>query len=336
MVALDLVSMPAMRPLVLLSPHWLRGEAAAIALVLLPALAIAHLTRRSTHLPLRAGMQVATAGLLFLYLIPEIAFALRPSSPGWTPLLALTGWRRQLALELLLLLALPGVAAVVEFAERGHGNPIPYDPPRLLVTSGIFRFCRNPMQLSCTSVLAAWALLLHNPSLLLPAAIALVYSAGLAEWDEADELRHRFGAPWQHYREHVQPWQLRWRPYHAGPPAALYVATTCGPCSELRAWLEARNPLGLAIRAAESLPQDSIRRMRYSPGDGAPPVAGVRALGRALEHLNLGYALAGAVLRLPGIWRLAQLSMDAAGLGPRTPAAYRNATITVPDPAAET
>jgi hypothetical protein len=58
--------------------------------------------------------------------------------------------------------------------------------------------------------------------------------------------------------------------------------------------------------------------MRYDPGDGGLPVDGVRAMGRALEHLNLGWAMAGFSLRLPGIWQSAQLLMDASGLGPRT------------------
>ncbi len=103
--------------------------------------------------------------------------------------------------------------------------------------------------------------------------------------------------------------------------ATVYMAGTCGPCSEARAWLEAREPLGLALASAETLPPGSIRRMRYDPGDGSGAVEGVRAFGRALEHLNLGWALAGAGLRLPGVWQFAQLMLDAGGLGPRAVAA---------------
>jgi hypothetical protein len=69
---------------------------------------------------------------------------------------------------------------------------------------------------------------------------------------------------------------------------------------------------------AEELPSGSIRRMRYDPTDGSPAVDGVRAMGRALEHLNFGWAMAGAALRLPGVWQGVQLLMDASGLGPRT------------------
>jgi hypothetical protein len=68
---------------------------------------------------------------------------------------------------------------------------------------------------------------------------------------------------------------------------------------------------------AETLPSGSIRRLRYDPADGTPTVEGVRALGRALEHLHFGWAFCGTALRLPVLWQTIQLLMDASGLGPR-------------------
>jgi protein-S-isoprenylcysteine O-methyltransferase Ste14 len=106
-------------------------------------------------------MLIAVAGSNCLLLIPEIAFALRPRR-GWAPLLAAPEWAKQVALQVVLLLALPGVSAVLEFAERGGGTPIPFDPPVRLVTSGVYRYVANPMQLSCTLVLLAWAVVLRN------------------------------------------------------------------------------------------------------------------------------------------------------------------------------
>ncbi|HTD95871.1 MAG TPA: methyltransferase [Edaphobacter sp.] len=318
MVAVDLLAMPMCKAVVHLGPSWLLGELVAVLLVLLPALCIARWTLNDTHLHLRATLQIAIAGLLFLFLLPEVIFALRPGE-GWAPFSHLPGWRRQLELQILLLLALPGVAAVMEFAERGQGTPIPYDPPRRLVTSGIYRYCANPMQLSCGLVMLFWASLLQNGWLLLAAAMSVIYSAGLAEWDEREDLARRFGAQWCDYRAAVHNWRPRWTPYHAGPAAQLYIASSCGPCSELRFWLETRDPIGLLLVNAETLPKGSIRRMRYDPGDGSDTVDGVRALGRALEHLHLGWAIAGAALRLPIVWHGVQLVMDASGLGPRLP-----------------
>ena len=316
MFAVDLLGMPLASAALHLHSTWLIGETIAVVLVLIPAIAIARWTLANTHLFARAVLQITTAGLLFLYLIPELIFTLRPGS-NWQPILALSSSTRQLAIQCVCILALPGIAAVLEFAARGNGTPIPYDPPQRLVTSGIYRYLANPMQLSCAIVMFAWAALLRNGWMLLAACTSIVYSAGLAEWDEAKDLLHRFGMPWKVYRASVHNWLPRWRPYHGGAGAILYIAQSCGPCSQVRAWIEARKPLGLYIVPAESLPAGTISRMRYDPHDGTPHVEGVRAMGRALEHLNLAWALCGAALRLPILWRLIQLFMDASGLGPR-------------------
>ena len=318
MVALDVLVMPLCHPLVVLGSRWLEGEAVAAALVLAPALCIARWTQRNAHLRFRVWLQIATSGGVFLYLLPEIAFAARPGR-GWEALLAMPGWERQIALQLIAVLALPGVGAAMEFAERGGGTPIPFDPPMRLVTSGIYRYCANPMALSCAVVLLAWAAVLRNSLLLLSPVVSIVYSAGIAEWDEGEDMQRRFGEAWRTYRAAVRNWMPRWRPCHAGEPARLYVAASCGPCSELWRWIEAGRPVGLQILPAESLPYGSIWRMRYVQGDGTASVEGVRAMGRALEHLNLGWAIAGIALRLPLVWQFVQVVMDASGFGPRIP-----------------
>jgi protein-S-isoprenylcysteine O-methyltransferase Ste14 len=316
MIVVDLLTMPLCRPVVLLGNDWLLGEAVAGLIVLIPGLGIARWTAEDSHLPARAVLQVVIAGMLFLYFVPELVFALRPVS-GWTRLLQMASWQRQIELQILILLAIPGVGAVAEFAERGLGTPIPYDPPKRLVTSGIYRYCANPMQISCALVMLMWAGIVHNRWLLLAATISITYSAGIAEWDEGEDLAQRFGAEWKQYRREVRSWLPRWKPYHSGADARLFVAESCGPCSELRQWIEARRPVGMNIVNAESLPAGTIRRIRYVPEDGSAAVEGVRAMGRALEHLNLGWAIAGTALRLPLVWQFAQLLMDASGLGPR-------------------
>jgi len=316
MVAIDCLLMPLCTASVHLGSWWLVGEAVAIGLVLIPGLCVAQWTLQNRHLKGRAALQAITAGMLFLFFFPEVCFAIRPSS-GWTPLLQLPSWARQLGVQAILVMAIPGVGAVMEFAERGQGTPIPYDPPLRLVTSGIYRYLANPMQVSCAVLMVAWAGMLRNGWLIVSALLSIAFSAGIANWDEQDDLRQRFGKEWLDYRSVVRNWFPRWRPYSAGPPAVLYIARSCEPCSRIGAWLEARKPLGLKILDAESLPAGSIQRMRYEANDGTPQTEGVRAMGRALEHLSLGWAIAGAALRTPGIWHLVQLLMDASGLGPR-------------------
>jgi hypothetical protein len=161
-----------------------------------------------------------------------------------------------------------------------------------------------------------WAAMLRNPWLLLAPAIAVVYSVGIARWDERQDLAARFGDPWQAYRDEVSDWVPRLFPYRSRRSARLYLASTCDPCRELARWFARRTVTGMEVLPAESL-QEPVERMTYDPGDGSPTVRGIRGLGRALEHLHLGWALAGAGLRLPGVWQLVQLLMDASGFGPR-------------------
>lgn len=329
MVSFDLLAMPLCSETLHLGARWIAGEYCAAVFVLLPALYIARWTECNTHLRLRAAIQIAISGMVFLYLLPEIVFAAKPRT-GWAPLLhQRTGWL-QIEMQLLMFLALPGVSAVFEFAERGRGTPIPYDPPQRLVTSGMYRYLANPMQASCALVMLLWAAMLQNQWLLLAACTSIVYSAGLAWWDEREDLAQRFGKPWRDYRGEVHNWWPRSRPYHFGNPARLYVASTCTLCSEVRTWLELRKPVGLEIQAAEWLPAGSIQRMRYDPGDGSATVDGVRALARALEHVHVGWAYIGAALRLPIVWQIAQLLADASGAGPRTIPHFASDTCTPP------
>jgi hypothetical protein len=52
--------------------------------------------------------------------------------------------------------------------------------------------------------------------------------------------------------------------------------------------------------------------------DGSDVDEGVGAFARGLEHINLGWAFAGACLRLPGIKHLVQILLDGSGFGPRS------------------
>jgi protein-S-isoprenylcysteine O-methyltransferase Ste14 len=317
MATADLIYMPLCSGVVQLGPHWLVGEAVALLVVLAPSLCIARWTYENTHPRARSTIQVVTAAMLFLLLIPDIIFTFYKAD-GWAPLLHGAGWQLQIWIQLLLLVAVPGISAVMEFAERGRGTPIPYDPPPRLVTSGMYRFCANPMQLSSALVMLLWAVILRSKWIVAAAVMSAIYSAGVARWDESQDLSERFGAAWQRYRQTVHDWRIRWLPYHAGPDAMVFIAATCGSCSELRRWILARAPIGLQIVDAETLPAHSIiTRMRYDPGDGSAPLEGVRAMARVLEHLNFGWAFAGAILRLPLVWQAVQLCMDASGLGPR-------------------
>jgi protein-S-isoprenylcysteine O-methyltransferase Ste14 len=317
-LALDLAMMPACQPVIELGHTWLVGEAVALVLVLLPAALFSRWSLDGIQLGYRSLLWAITASSLLLFFVPEIFFALSGHG-SWQALLNASPSLRNLELQFIFLLAVPAFSAVQEFARRGRGTPIPYDPPQRLVASGLYRYLANPMQTSSVSVFTAWALLLRNPWLLMGGFTIVIYCVGLAAWHEGQDMNERLGEPWRRYRANVGNWMPRWRPWHDPKTTLprLYIAEGCGQCSQVRRWLEARHPTGMEIVAAEDHPTRNLYRMTYDPMDESQPDEGVAAFARGLEHLNLAWAFVGAVLRLPVIRPLAQLLLDASGLGPQ-------------------
>jgi protein-S-isoprenylcysteine O-methyltransferase Ste14 len=319
LIVIDLVAMPLMRPVVTLGPSWLRGEIVAAVVALLPSQLFARWTLDDRHVARRAAMQTAVFSALVLWMLPTTIFAYAPLGGSWSTLL--DHWRSLggIHLQLTALPALMGAAAVQEFARRGRGTPIPFDPPRRLVTSGPYAYVANPMQLSMALVLTAWGLILGNVWVVLAGPMAVVYGLGLASSDERLDLGTRFGAAWCDYRRVVREWLPCWRPFHGSqidasiPPARLYVAETCGQCSEVAHWFSQREPRGLEIVPAETHPERDLVRITYDPRDGNADEQGVAAIARALEHIHLGWAMLGWLIRLPGLVFVLQLIVDASG-----------------------
>jgi hypothetical protein len=146
-----------------------------------------------------------------------------------------------------------------------------------------------------------------------------VFATGLAGRNEADDLVERFGAEWREYRRGVSAWIPRFRPWHArtAPPARLYVAGGCEVCQDVGGWFARRGTRALQILPAETHPSLRLTRIRYESAGDARAASGVEAIARALEHVHVGWALAGALARLPVVRPIVQLIVDASGGGPR-------------------
>jgi len=346
-IVLDVVAMPALAPVVRLGTHWLVGEALAVVLCLVPAQLLATWTRDGARLPYRAALQAVAFTAIALGVLPTVILA--QSGGSWRPLLGRPGWLTGILVQVIGLVGLLGVSAVQEFATRGSGTPIPFDPPKRLVVSGPYAYVANPMQVAAALVMLAWGAMLESPWVAAAGIMAVVYGSGFAAGDERTDLDRRFGNSWRAYRSQVRAWIPRWRPVDAASlnlealgsgaaartdrrSATLYVAEQCGPCSEVRAWFAARDAIGLQIVAAERHPRRSLTRITYDPGDGTPEVGGIVALGRALEHVNLAWAMMGMFVRLPGVAWFLQAIVDASGGGPKRVARYCEVAM-LPDPA---
>jgi protein-S-isoprenylcysteine O-methyltransferase Ste14 len=316
-LVVDLVLMPAAAPVIVLGRSWLVGEAVGLSLGLVPAQLVARWTMSDTNLRGRALLQiVAFSGLLILVLPAAIV---EGAGGSWRALVSMPGWRAALIAQILALPAVLGLSAVQEFVTRGGGTPVPFDPPRRLVTTGVYAFVRNPMQLSAMLVLFAFGAVTANIWIAAGGIMVHLYSVGLAGWDEDEDLRRRFGNDWRQYRQHVRRWLPRLRPWHRPdvPPARLFVSAECGMCREVAAWFEAHGARGLAILPAESHPSRALTRITYEPADGSAASRGVDAIARGLEHVHFGWAYVGFLVRLPVVSPAVQLIADASGAEPR-------------------
>ena len=201
---------------------------------------------------------------------------------------------------------------------------MPADAPRRLVTSGVYAYVANPMQIGKLAMLIAWSLFWGNRWLLLAALFGLLYSLSIACPREDRAMAARFCSDWNDYRRYVRRWFPRWRPHHAScvdyqPSglARLYLDLTCDPCNQLAAWLRRHNPAGLQILPIHE-PLSSRTQVTYDPADGSPSEFGIVALARALEHINLAFAFFAWMVRLPLVSSLTQAIADA--LDPRATA----------------
>lgn len=103
--------------------------------------------------------------------------------------------------------------------------------------------------------------------------------------------------------------------------AVAYVAETCELWTEVGGWLVRRRPIGLRVEAAERSGQ-SLLRFTYIGADGFPRRRS-RWVTRAAERLHLGWAVAGWLVRMPGVGWVLQPITDAVGGGPRELAGER-------------
>ncbi|MCZ4519687.1 methyltransferase [Rhodococcus ruber] len=316
LVTADVLVMGSLEPLVVLTPSWWWGELLAVLVCLVPATALGMLTASRRALRVRVVLQMVLFASLLVFVIPSVAF--EATGRSWAGVLAGTGGALDsVTIQVIAVLGIVAMRAVWDFAIIGHGTPFPWDPPTRLVTSGPYAYVANPMQLCAVLILVAGAVLFDAPALLLAAVAGAAFSSGIAAWNETAHLTARFGPAWNEHRSQVRNWLPRW---HARPDRAsgtLYASVTCDPCSVVGPWFARRPSAGLVIAAAEDHP-GTLRRVRYESSDGCVVADGTRAIGCALEHLTLGWAVLGWLMRAPVLASAVALVTDACGGAPRS------------------
>jgi protein-S-isoprenylcysteine O-methyltransferase Ste14 len=143
---------------------------------------------------------------VFAGYLPWRFFGLNRVRLDWSDPIHLAG-----VLILALGAALLGVC-IFEFARSGRGTLSPMDPPRHLVVRGLYRYVRNPMYLSVTTIVLGELLLTRSTAL-------AVYWVGwfgcvnlFVIGYEEPTLRDQFGESYDEYTRRVPRWIPRLRP----------------------------------------------------------------------------------------------------------------------------
>jgi len=303
---LDLLTMPLMEPVLILGEDWLKGEILLILFALIPGLILAHFTFLDQSPKIRALLISIAFTLFTLGILP---FLTEPDLPAQLASIAasLPSSIHLLSFAILIFLGVPAMAAVREFAVVGKGTPIPFDPPKQLVTTGIYAYLNNPMQSSLVASLLFWSLYLTNPIALGLALAAFIYSIGFARWSESADLQKKHGKHWKNYHHKTRAWLPTFSPLPQTQPSLIFFDLQCGPCRAIANWFQQKSPISLEIQDAHLRPGPALTRVTYQYPNGLT-LRGVEAIAAALSHLHLGWAWIGWLARLPVLLSLAEIS----------------------------
>jgi protein-S-isoprenylcysteine O-methyltransferase Ste14 len=104
------------------------------------------------------------------------------------------------------------IACLDTFSRHGRGTPFPADAPSRLVTTGLFRYTRNPIMAAELAIIWGEALYLASLGPVLYALLISLLAHVLVVHVEEPELARRFGRDYAAYRRRVPRWLPRpWR-----------------------------------------------------------------------------------------------------------------------------
>ena len=113
---------------------------------------------------------------------------------------------------------------VRDFSASAQGTLAPWDPPRSLVSTGLYRVSRNPMYLAVCLTVAGWAAVFGRWQLLVYAAALLVAFHLRVVYSEEPWLEARHPTAWTRYKARVPRWLFRSRRAILATSAAVLLA----------------------------------------------------------------------------------------------------------------
>lgn len=272
----------SLEPLVYAGPFWFGGVLFVFISAHIPAIYLAKWTAEDRRLPMRCAMLAIMTGGMILAVLPSL---IMHAMGGEWALLDRPVWSTVLAAMFLILASVIGLSANQMLCLQGGGTPIPLDPTKRLVRSGIYAYVSNPMQLSAALIWIILGVYLQNVWIVAAAGMAWVFVQGMVRWHHRHDLLKRFPNGWPEYKQNVPEWFPRWTPWVAAP-ATLTIG-------EAELWSPLRRATGLHIEIREGT-------TRYQAAEEPRVFEGLEARLFALTHVNFAWTV-GAHAALLGL-----------------------------------
>jgi protein-S-isoprenylcysteine O-methyltransferase Ste14 len=278
----------SLRPLVYGGQDWFAGVALVFAVAHIPAIYLARWTSKDQNLAYRVTLLAIGYGFLAFMVLPALIMHAMGERLDLTsrplPLIAA-------CMVLIGIFFVIGFSAVQLFAVHGKGTPIPLDPTKRLVRTGLFAYVTNPMQLVSAATWILMGIALGSIWVASSAVMAWIFVVGMVRWHHRHDLLKRFPDGWPEYRAHVPEWIPRWRPWVPFPSKLLFDPGN-GSHQRFIRWLGARECIGLIFSPVANSP------LTFIEASEDVTFTGLSAAAKALNHINFAWAVFAAALLL--------------------------------------
>lgn len=150
------------------------------------------------------GVVMASLFVTLWVWLASLARRLDPVIGGMLP-----EWLRPLGWLLGAAGAALGLTCVFLFLTAGRGTPAPFDPPKVFVATGPYRYVRNPMYVGGVLALSGGGLVVRSLSILALAGVFWALSHLMVVLNEEPALERRFGDSFVRYKREVHRWLPR-------------------------------------------------------------------------------------------------------------------------------
>jgi protein-S-isoprenylcysteine O-methyltransferase Ste14 len=182
-----------------------------VAGTVVPGLQLAEWTKKQKNLGWRSLLQCLSWAAVLLWTFPSALF--EQSGHSWQTLI---GRGAMTSVLWILPMAIPGAmifSAVRQFAVEGGGTAFPYDPPKRLVTGGVYAYTSNPMQIAVCMMMAWWGIVNGSWLLVLSAVIAFVLFVVFKDICNGSCAVGKTDPNWTDYQRNVPKWIPRLKPW---------------------------------------------------------------------------------------------------------------------------